>query len=208
LIGSTGKCTLPSHKATEAGLFCRSTAKKLLLNRYLIIPRKGGAAERRREKGTFRLNTEYRANYTFSARDSEVEMIIIVEIEQDQQETKVFEIELNDAEAELTTFLRPVADKTGIPVEELILDLGAGDIQFQPGWKVGQCVPHGHKWRHRRVCIDLHFESEEAKHDFPARAPWARVHHWGCKHFDVPNDACSMIEHISGITGVAKRCGW
>ena len=97
-------------------------------------------------------------------------MVVVVEIEQDQQETKVVEIELSDAEADLISFLRPVADKTGIPVEELILDLGVGDVQFQPQWKVSECFRHGHKWRHRRVCVDLHFESEAAKHHFPARA--------------------------------------
>lgn len=129
-------------------------------------------------------------------------MVVVVEIEQDQQETKVVEIELSDAEADLISFLRPVADKTGIPVEELILDLGVGDVQFQPQWKVSECFRHGHKWRHRRVCVDLHFESEAAKHHFPARAPWARVHHWGCKHFDVPNDACANLElHDGSPTG-------
>lgn len=131
-------------------------------------------------------------------------MIVIIEIEQDQQETRAVEVEVNDEEQKLEAFLQAVAQKTAIPVEELVLDLGVGETQFQPHWKVSECFRHGHKWRHRRVCIELHFESEEAKHSFPAHATWARVHHWGCHHFDVPNDACANLElHEGTPTGPA-----
>lgn len=129
-------------------------------------------------------------------------MVVIIEIEQDQQELRLVEVEVANEEAELAGFLQLVADKSGIRVEDLLLDLGVGDIQFQPEARVGECLRHGHRWRHRRVCVDLHFESEEAKHDFPARATWARVHHWGCRHFDVPHDACANLElHEGSPTG-------
>jgi hypothetical protein len=131
-------------------------------------------------------------------------MVIFVEIEQDQQELRLIEVEVPTDEAGLAAFLEPVAAKSGIPVEELLLDLGVGDIQFEPQSKVGECLQHGPRWRHRRVCIDLHFESEEAKHHFPARATWARVHQWGCQHFDVPHDACANLElHEGTPTGPA-----
>lgn len=129
-------------------------------------------------------------------------MVVVIEVEQDQQETKIFEVELSNESLELMEFLRPIAEKTGIPVEELVLDIGVNEVQFLPQWKVEECIRHGHKWRHRRVCIDLHFESEEAKHHFPARAPWGRVHRWGCEHFDVPKDACANLElHEGSPTG-------
>lgn len=129
-------------------------------------------------------------------------MVVIVEIEQDQQQLRPIEVEVSSQDSDLATFLQPAALSAGIPVEELLLDLGVGDIQFSPQSKVSECLRHGNKWRHRRVCIDLHFESEDAKHLFPARATWARVHHWGCGHFEVPRDACANLElHEGSPTG-------
>jgi hypothetical protein len=55
-----------------------------------------------------------------------------------------------------------------------------------------------HRWTHRRVCIDLHFEAEEGKHHFPAQAKWSRVHRWGCGHFHVGADLCANLELREG----------
>ncbi|MGO8735025.1 MAG: hypothetical protein ACLQVM_19785 [Terriglobia bacterium] len=125
-------------------------------------------------------------------------MVVIIEIEQDQQDLRLMEVEVDSEETELAAFLQPVAEKLEIPLEELVLDLGVGETQFHPHSKVGECLQHGYRWRHRRVCIDLHFESEEARHHFPARATWARVHHWGCSHFNVPHEACGNLELHEG----------
>jgi hypothetical protein len=125
-------------------------------------------------------------------------MVVTVEIEQGEQEIRCIEVEVIAGDAELATFLQPVADKLEIPVEELLLDLGVGETQFHPHSKVSECLRHGPRWRHRRVCIDLHFESEEAKQHFPARATWSRVHHWGCNHFKVPHDICPNLELHQG----------
>ncbi|MBZ5631464.1 MAG: hypothetical protein LAO06_21630 [Acidobacteriia bacterium] len=121
-------------------------------------------------------------------------MVVIVEIEQDEQDLKLVEAEIANEEAQLIEVVRAISEKSGIPVEELVLDLGVGDVRFQPDARVADCLRHGHRWRHRRVCIDLHFESEEARHTFPARATWSVVHKWGCHRFQVPHDACANLE--------------
>ena len=129
-------------------------------------------------------------------------MVVTVEIEQDQEELRLIEAEVQTEETELVEFLQSISERAGIPVEELLLDLGVGEIQFHPKAKLNECLRHGHRWRHRRVCVGLHFESEKATHFFPARATWARVHHWGCHRFDVPHDACANLElHDGSATG-------
>jgi hypothetical protein len=53
--------------------------------------------------------------------------------------------------------------------------------------------------RHRelkfhRVCVAVHFETEEERHWFPVQARWARVHRWACRKFEVSVDACANLE--------------
>jgi hypothetical protein len=53
--------------------------------------------------------------------------------------------------------------------------------------------------RLRRVCVEVHFESEEpARRNFPISAKWARVHRWACCKFDVAHDACAHLELHEG----------
>lgn len=56
----------------------------------------------------------------------------------------------------------------------------------------------GHKLHLKRVCIDLHFETETAMHKFSPRATWERVHLWGCGHFHIPHDLCANLELREG----------
>ena len=49
-----------------------------------------------------------------------------------------------------------------------------------------------------RVCVEVHFESEQARHNFPVSARWARVHRWACRHFTVSHDACANLELRAG----------
>jgi hypothetical protein len=58
--------------------------------------------------------------------------------------------------------------------------------------------PEHHRGKLKLVCIDLHFESDAAKHHFLASAKWERVHRWGCKKFKVASDACANLELHSG----------
>jgi hypothetical protein len=54
----------------------------------------------------------------------------------------------------------------------------------------------------RRVCVKVHFEGDEAKHFFPARAPWSRVHRWACRKFGVAHAAAANLElHEGSPTG-------
>jgi len=125
-------------------------------------------------------------------------MFVEIEIEEVSRGIRKFQAEITSEDAELAELLKSVAEKSEIPVEELVLDLGVGAIQFAPNSKVRECILHGHRWHHHRVCIDLHFESEQATHYFPARATWALVHKWGCRNFDVPQGACANLELHKG----------
>jgi hypothetical protein len=125
-------------------------------------------------------------------------MIVIIEIEEHEQELRLIEAEVATEEVELSAFLRSIAEKSGVSAEELALDLGVGEVHFQPNARLAECLKHGHRWRHRRVCIDLHFESEQALHSFPAGGTWALVHKWGCHRFDVSHDACANLELHEG----------
>jgi hypothetical protein len=82
------------------------------------------------------------------------------------------------------------------------LDLEPGDVaevidlDGQPASveAITAAVEGGKRLRIHLVCIELHYESEIATHLFPARARWASVHRWGCRHFHVAHDACAQLE--------------
>lgn len=91
-----------------------------------------------------------------------------------------------------------MAQQLEIEAEELMLDLGVGDIRFDQNARVGECIKHGNHWLHRRVCVDLRFESESIVHHFAPKSTWARVHRWGCHHFHIAGDACANLELREG----------
>lgn len=49
-----------------------------------------------------------------------------------------------------------------------------------------------------RVCVNVHFEGDEAKHFFPVHAPWSRVHRWACRKFGVSNSTAANLELHEG----------
>jgi hypothetical protein len=126
--------------------------------------------------------------------------MVVIEIEEDQKELRLIEVEVATEETELLAFLQSVSVAVGLPAEELILDLGVGEVHFHPNAMLSECLRHGHRWRHRRVCVDLHFESDSAKHHFPARGTWELVHEWGCQKFEVPRDLRANLELREGST--------
>ena len=76
----------------------------------------------------------------------------------------------------------------------------AADIQQLPDFseRLGK-VEFKHPTVHvSRVCVNVHFEAEEAKHFFPARAPWSRVHRWACRKFGVSKSAAANLELHEG----------
>lgn len=54
--------------------------------------------------------------------------------------------------------------------------------------------PEHHHGKLRLACVDLHFESQSGRHHFPRSATWARVHQWGCKHFNVSANVAANLE--------------
>jgi hypothetical protein len=97
-----------------------------------------------------------------------------------------------------------VAPRLGLEASEILLDLGAGSQRFEQSARVSDCIEHGHRWKHRRTCINVYFESEHREHKFPASSTWARVHRWACEHFHVPPDLCANLElRLGSPTGPA-----
>jgi len=99
---------------------------------------------------------------------------------------------------------RRLAPELAVNVEELLAELALDDEILKLDATVSDVLKQGPKIRHRRVCVDLHFESESIKHMFAANNRWAAVHRFGCKHFNVASDACANLElHEGSATGSA-----
>ncbi len=124
-------------------------------------------------------------------------MKILIEVEEDDKVNRSAECEVSPEES-VDALAKRIAGQLGLEAEELVADLGVGDVRFEPNARVGDYIEHGKRWRHRRVCIDLRFESESNTHRFPAHSTWARVRRWGCKHFHVSADACINLELREG----------
>ncbi len=130
-------------------------------------------------------------------------MTIIVEVFEGSEPKRRAQVEALETER-LAVVLERVAVELGVGTADLVLNIGVGDVQFDPEATVGDVIHHGHHWHHRRVCIDLHFESESKRHDFSSRSTWAQVHEWGCRHFEVPAPICANLQlHEGSPTGPA-----
>jgi hypothetical protein len=130
-------------------------------------------------------------------RERGTSLKIRIEVEEGNHVVAVAECDAS-AEESVDSLASRVATQLEATPEELLLDLGTDAHAFKPGDKVGDCLRHGDRWRHRRTRIDLHFESEEATHRFPAISRWGRVHLWGCDKFHVPKDVCANLELREG----------
>ena len=124
-------------------------------------------------------------------------MLVIVELEQDGGVVRTAECEVAQS-ATVAEVAQLVGPKLDIAVEEIVMDLGVNGASFEAHRRVEDCMRHGNRWRHRRTCVAIHFESEDIQHHFPARAQWAVVHHWACNHFRVAKDACANLEFHEG----------
>lgn len=103
-----------------------------------------------------------------------------------------------EAEDTIEQFASKLAGQIGMDTEDVLESLGTNGTSFQRHERVGDCIHHGNRWWHRRVCLDVRFESENEVHYFSPRALWRRVHHWGCKQFHVAHDACANLELRDG----------
>ncbi len=102
------------------------------------------------------------------------------------------------AEDTIELVVSNAAPQLGVAPAEILLDLGAVSQRFQRESKVGDCIVHGQHWKHRRTCVQIHFETERAEHRFPATAAWGQVHVWACGHFRIPPDLCTNLELREG----------
>jgi hypothetical protein len=132
-----------------------------------------------------------------SGEPGEIIMRILVEVEEAGEVVRSAECEVSEAES-VRAVARRLASQLAVEVEELEADLGVAGITFEPEAPVRECIAGGTHWRHRRVCVELHFESETVIHHFPPRWHWAKVHHFGCRHFHVSHDACANLELREG----------
>lgn len=106
-------------------------------------------------------------------------------------------------EQKIEEVARFIADKIGSSLDEVLADLYENDQSLEKDVKIGNCAKHIHRWRLKRVCISLHFESESVQHQFPARAKWEQVHKWGVKHFNIASDVSANLElHRETPTGL------
>lgn len=124
-------------------------------------------------------------------------MVVLVDLEQDGGVVKTAECEIA-AGATVAEVAQLVGPQFDISAEEIAMDLGVNGAAFDAHHRVENCLHHGNRWRHRRTCVAIHFESEDARHHFPASAPWAVVHRWACDHFRVAKDACANLELHEG----------
>jgi len=124
-------------------------------------------------------------------------MKVALELEEQGKVVRSVEVEAADHET-ISVIAQRFAEALGLQPDELLEDLSIDGKHVRPDHSLRECNGHGRHFRHRRVCIDLHFETEEARHHFPAKARWARVHEWGCKKFTVAHDACANLELHEG----------
>jgi hypothetical protein len=137
-------------------------------------------------------------------------MKIVLDIEENGQVVRSIEADADEHD-NIGVVAPRFAAALGLELEELLEDLSVDGKQLDHRDRVPDCNGHGHHLRHRRVRINLHFETESHEHRFPARAKWARVHHWGCKHFHVAHDACANLELHDGAIPprtAALLVGW
>jgi hypothetical protein len=127
----------------------------------------------------------------------EVVMKIQVDVEEDGAVVQTLECEA-DAQETIEELANRLANQLGTETDDVLSGLGANGTLFQRRQRIGECLQHGNRWRHRRTCLDVHFESENQIHRFSAHSRWYRVHQWGCKHFHIAHDACANLELRDG----------
>jgi hypothetical protein len=91
-----------------------------------------------------------------------------------------------------------LASKLEVTSEELAEGLGTDGVTFEKTMRARDCLRHGERWRHRRVCVDMHFETEHFVHHFSPGGHWSEVHRFGCRRFEIPKDACANLELHDG----------
>lgn len=99
--------------------------------------------------------------------------------------------------ATVSDLARAVAERLDVEVSEILDALSIDGVPID----VAQPVSKHPKLHFRRVCVEVHFETEAKKRLFASRARWERVHSWACRVFDVAPDLCANLELHLGEPG-------
>ena len=100
--------------------------------------------------------------------------------------------------------LAGVSKEIDVELEHLIAELEHEGKTLETDTLVIDVATHAVPLRVKRVCVDVHFESEQKPHRFLSKQTWGHVHRWACKHFNISKDACPNLElRDGGPTGPA-----
>lgn len=122
-------------------------------------------------------------------------MKVHVNVEDDDGTSRLLEYDLVPTEP-IELLAAKIASDLDEPVADILADFGSNGaaptatapaIEFLHG-----CI------KLRRVCVELHFETETITRRFSPTAEWERVHQFGCKKFHVAEDACANLELHDG----------
>ena len=126
-------------------------------------------------------------------------MKVHVKVEEEEGVLQTLEYELLPTDS-INALAAKLAADLDEPVADILADLSAnGSVVMAdtPALDVLHACANL-----RRVCIELHFETETITHRFSPKAKWERVHLFGCKKFTVADDACANLElHEGTIDG-------
>lgn len=116
---------------------------------------------------------------------------LVIELQRHQSPVETLTIDFEGRLAEEVA--SKLADRIEIDIEEIAAEL----VENPP--------THHHETHHchlKFVCVDVHFETESARHHFLARSRWEAVHKWACRKFKIATDACANLElHEGGPKG-------
>lgn len=105
-------------------------------------------------------------------------------------------------EQTVTEVARSIAEEIGVSLEEALADLYENEELLKQDAPICECAKHTHHWRLKLVCVEIHFETEVARHLFSAQAKWEQVHRWAVRHFQIAADVSANLElHRDTPTG-------
>lgn len=125
-------------------------------------------------------------------------MQITIDLEEGSNPPKSVTVEV-DTDERVETVVARAATALGIDPTEFAADIGTDGFSFQSQDRVKDCIRHGQRWRCRRVCVEIYYQSEPAiRHSFNPKHTWQKVHEWACKHFTVAAAMCKDLELFAG----------
>lgn len=122
-------------------------------------------------------------------------MKVHVNVEEEDGDSRTLEYDLVPNEP-IQTLAAQVAADLDEPVADILADFGSNGA---PATATAPAIEFLHGCiKLRRVCVELHFETESFTRRFSPKAKWERVHLFGCKRFTVAEDACANLELHDG----------